>query len=285
MKKYVTTNIKKNEIKMLLKHPTYKEKVILIVEGKSDIRLFRSLFNPRYFKIESVEGKIALLEVVDDLFKDFKNRVVGLRDADCDRLLAQTESDSILLTDLHDAEMMMLNSPALDNFINEFASHENFDDILDNLRKVVFSAAYRIGLVRLLSEAHGLQFIFKALTFSGFLSINKLDIQVDMKRMLMQLIGRSPSKPENISVESLLSLIEGEEGKNHCQLQVCCGHDVTKIMELMFSQSWVSLDRNLNQERIESSLRLSYSAQHFCETALYANIKARYCGVPHLLAS
>ncbi|MEL4474412.1 DUF4435 domain-containing protein [Shewanella algae] len=285
MRQYLTMSSKRNEIRMLLKHPSYTDKAIVIVEGGSDIRLFRSLLNSERFKIESAEGKIELADIIDNLKADYKSRLAGLRDADHDRIVGNgDEVDNIILTDLHDAEMMMLSSSSLDNFINEYASNENHDDILERLRESVFDAAYIIGIARLVNEIKGLKLNFKAINISGFVSVNKLSIDIDLDGFVSQLISRSPNADPDLTKEVLINYIEAEEVKKHCRLQVCSGHDVTKLLERVFSQSWVSIDRKLNQSKIESALRLGYTTEMFAQTGVYESLKNIFDGIPEILA-
>ena len=284
MRQYLTTSSKKNEIRMLLKHPSYTGKAIVIVEGSSDIRLFRSLLNSDIFKIESAEGKIELVDIINNLQEQYKNRLAGLRDSDHDRIVGAGEIENIILTDLHDAEMMMLSSASLDNFINEYASNDNHDEILENLRECVFSAAYIIGIARLVNEIKGLKLNFKAINFSGFVSVNKLDIDIDLDEFVVQLISRSPNISADVTKDVLIGYMKAEEAKKHCCLQICSGHDVTKLVERVFSQSWVSIDRKLNQSKIESALRLGYTTEMFAQTEVYEKLKKIFEDHPEILS-
>lgn len=270
---------------MLLKHPSYADKAIIIVEGGSDIRLFRSLLNSEKFKIESAEGKVELSEIINDLQSDYENRLVGLRDADHDRILCtEPEAENIIITDLHDAEMMMLSSPSLDNFVNEYAVNENHDVILSELRNSVFDAAYFIGVARLINEIKDLKLNFKSLSFSGFVSVNKLEVIIDKQALLGQLIARSPNKPGSLTESLIMEYIESEIENEHCRLQACSGHDVTKLIGRVFSQSWASVDRNLNQPRVEAALRLGYSREMFMQTGVYEELKRKLGSSAELLS-
>lgn len=285
MKKYLTTSSKMNEIQMLLKHPSYADKAIVIVEGGSDIRLFRSLLNDQKFKIESADGKSELADIVEGLSVNYAGRLAGLRDADHDRITKQNAGrDSIVLTDLHDAEMMMLSSPSLDNFINEYASHENHGEILERLRESVFDAAYIIGIARLVNEIEVLNLNFKAINISGFVSVNKLNIDVDLDGLVSQLLARSPNAKVGLTKEVLVTYIEAEERKKHCGLQVCSGHDVTKLLEKVFSQSWASIERKLNQSKIESAMRLGYTPEMFSQTGVYEELKNIFSEISEILS-
>lgn len=53
MRQYLESTDVINSIKLLLKHPFYSDKLILVVEGTSDIRFFRSIFDYENIKLES----------------------------------------------------------------------------------------------------------------------------------------------------------------------------------------------------------------------------------------
>lgn len=286
MKKYITPESKKNEFRMLLKHPSYKDKVVIVVEGGSDVRLFRSLLDSKKMQIESVNGKAELDQIVNDLKKERNKKIFGLRDADHDRLLKfEHDSDSVFLTDAHDAEMMMLSSEALNNFVSEYSSHENHDILMEQLRMNLFEAAYDIGLVRYINERDNLMLNFKGINFSEFVSVTRCELSIDIRMLLEQLISRSSNVSKDITVDYLLSEFVRSKEVNHCKLQVCCGHDVTKLIEKVYAQSWASVDRKLNQSKIESALRLGYTKEMFSTTNLFKSLEDALLDIGNILTS
>ncbi len=84
MRKYIDQVDKKNEIRLLFKHPSYKDKTIIVVEGDSDIKIFRKLIQHANIKIESIDGKKDLVEVMKQLSIEFPEKIFGICDADFD---------------------------------------------------------------------------------------------------------------------------------------------------------------------------------------------------------
>ena len=72
MRQYLEPTDVINSIKLLLKHPFYSDKLILIVEGTSDIRFFRSIFDYENVKIESIDGKKSLIFAMEKLVRSHK---------------------------------------------------------------------------------------------------------------------------------------------------------------------------------------------------------------------
>ena len=79
---------------------------------------------------------------------------------------------------------------------------------------------------------------------------------------------RSPRIPEHADNEYLLSRYSEITIKEFDSMQICCGHDVTKFISFILRQRDLSNDRNMSQEKVERSLRLSYTLEYFLETRL-----------------
>ena len=119
MRQYIDANDKRNEIRLLFRHPSYKDKIIIVVEGNSDIKLFRKLIQDDRIKIESIDGKKDLIKVMKELSVEYPDKILGICDADFDHLIGIAEERrkySVYVTDNHDIEIMMLLSPAIHSF-------------------------------------------------------------------------------------------------------------------------------------------------------------------------
>lgn len=275
MRSYIDENDKINEIRLLLRHPSYKNKTIIIVEGETDIRLFRKILNHEKLEIESVDGKKRLIEVMKKLLPDFKSSILGICDADHDhlfQLLDERSRYSIYITDQHDAEVMLLNSPALDSFINEFTTKEHASTIGAKILPAVFDSAYTIGLIRWINADEHLNINFKGLNFSLFTSTEGISVTIDAEKLISELIIRSKNKLENCTKEYLNQKIEEYNKKQGCKFQVCCGHDLTNILSMIYRQPSISIDTNMDAKKIESTLRVGYNKHYFISTLLFQNM-------------
>ena len=275
MRNYIDENDKKNEIRLLFKHPLYKGKFIVVVEGRSDVRLFRSVLDNEKIKLETMDGKKQLLNAMKDLIIEFPQNILAICDADHDHLMECAESIkqySIYVTDQHDAEIMMLNSPALNSFIHEYSSFDNTNALCTSLLGNVFNAAYQIGLLRWVNCKENLNIRFKGLNFNQFIDVDKLDISVDMNFLIDELLKRSSNKSEQVTKEYLGQMASEYEAKKACKMQVCSGHDVTNIIAIVFRQRWASLELNMDQKKVESSLRVGFQKSFFNNTQLFKNI-------------
>lgn len=277
MRNYLDSNDKKTEIRLLLQHPSYKNKVIAVVEGNSDYQLFRKLLKHDNIEIEPVDGKKNLVLIMKELVGEFPDKLLGICDADFDHLTSEADDRtpySVFVTDVHDAEMMMLDSPGLKSFIDEFSSKENVDHLHENAFNNALDAAYHIGLIRYASLKHNLKINFRGLNYSKFVEVNELSVTLDNSELIKMLIERSGPLPDGVNInETIQHVIENDQLKSESRLQACCGHDVTNIIAQIYRQSWASRETNMGFKRVEESLRIAYQPSYFEKTNLYNNIK------------
>jgi len=274
MREYIGGNDKANEIRMLLSHPSYKNKVIMVVEGGTDIRLFRKFFSHEMLEFVDVDGKSQVLHVMSDLIEIYAKRLLAICDADFDNL-TEIENDDlgVFLTDYHDAEIMMIQSSAFAAFAQEY-SMDNWvyrsDEILENCLAV----AYTVGLLRWMSVENNLKLNFKAINLHSFLNIDDECIEIDTSCLISTLLQRSANAPRVTTANLIAEKLEEYKVRNCCKLQVCCGHDATKIVSCVYQQPSVSLETNMNQRKVESSLRIGYGKSEFESSVLFRRVNS-----------
>lgn len=277
MRKYIDENDKKNEIRLLFKHPLYKDKIIMVVEGKSDIKLFRGLFNTEMIKLESIDGKNNILGAMSDLADEYPKRILAISDADHSHLTADGidyERLCVYLTDYHDAEIMLVNSPSLEYFVNEYSSPESLDELKADLLSMVLDAAYPIGLLRWLNSVEDLGLRFEGINFRTFIDVETMRVSVDEIALIDEVIRRSSKLEDTVTSEYLINSLVKYREKNGCKLQVSCGHDVTKIISIIYQTRWASLELNMDHRKVESALRIGFQKRHFMATNLYKKIES-----------
>jgi len=278
MRDYIDENDKKNEIRLLFRHPSYKNKIIVVVEGDSDYKLFRKLISHERIKIESIDGKKQLIQVMKTLSVEFPEQILGICDADFDHLMGEAEDRkeyAVFVTDEHDIEIMMLFSPALHAFYDEYSSKENIDIIKELALKNILNASYYLGLIRWLNIEYHFNLNFKGMNYSQFIHADKLRIELNEDALIDALLNRSPKLSQGVNKESLLAVIEEFNEKSKCERQVCCGHDVTNIMALIYRQHWASVETNMSFQKIEMALRVGYPKSHFYKTRLFESLRAK----------
>lgn len=192
MRSHITSTTKLNEIKMLIDRRQFKNKVFVIVEGKTDIKLFRKLFNTNYVQIESVDGKDNVKQIIKSLIEKYTDRILGISDADFDHLLNIQHDQEIYLTDTHDIETMIMGELGLDSIISEYAKDDYHDSLKQSLLTKSINVAYDVGLFKLLNRVNNLFLSFKEVDLSDFIAVNKFQVEFDRNGYIEAILDNSP---------------------------------------------------------------------------------------------
>ncbi len=179
---------------------------------------------------------------------------------------------SVFVTDEHDIEIMMLKSSALNSFIDEYSSKENIDDFKRHLFRRALDVAYSIGLIKWVNIEKEFNINFKGLNYSEFINVERTEITINIDLFIEILMKRSKCLSESVKKDELIKYVEQYRNKSSCKFQVCCGHDVTNIIALVYRHKWASIENNMNFKKVESSLRLGYQLSHFWKTNLYQEL-------------
>jgi hypothetical protein len=130
-----------------------KHCAILIVEGPSDSRFWKPLVSQRC-EIIIAGGKGNLINAVRLLSQDSWEGIVGVADADLDRIRATSkESDNLIYTDCHDLETTLLGrTSVLVEILHQYASaHQvrSFEDSEDaTVREALLERSLAFGRLR-----------------------------------------------------------------------------------------------------------------------------------------
>ncbi|MCK5719977.1 MAG: hypothetical protein KAH84_08555 [Thiomargarita sp.] len=269
IKRFVNLSRKLTEIRLRISNTRGQSKVFIILEGNTDIKLFRSLFSLRYTDTTSIQGKDNVEEALIILAKEGYIKFFGIVDADFSHLeKGYKDIPNIFLTDHHDGEVMMINSPALNSVVCELSSEKCLEILVENIKSNIFECASYIGYSRWFHEKESKlteKYILKfdGLDFNKFITVKKCQIFLDKNKFLDTIIEYS--KPENLTANDLSNKIENLKQKPKDYLQICNGHDLTKLLSLI-------LFGNINPKKIESHLRVAFNIDYFKLTNLYKNI-------------
>ncbi len=131
----------------------------LIVEGDNDYLCYKKFINTSQCRIRIAYGNPNVIEVISVLESRNYQHVLGIIDADLRRLKNTIPvSSNILLTDSHDLETMLIQSPAFEHVIESYCSKDKYEAFLenkgDNLRNVFLQIAKPIAYFRWIVEIH-----------------------------------------------------------------------------------------------------------------------------------
>ncbi len=238
---------------------------IVLVEGDTDTRLYRKfILQAPLVRLTHCEGKPALLEAMS-LIEDRGIRgVLGICDADFDRITGRSMRSDIVRADLHDAEMMIVHSGAFKHLCEELYEMNMDDGSFQARRNTLLRMAANIGALRLWNEENKGSIAFHAVDPGGFL----MGDEFSCDDYLSKLLELSPGS--SITFEQARDILSG----GHVGIQdgeLACGHDFTALLDA--NAAMTTGRESYGAETVEKMLRLSFDPVNFGKTALVAEMR------------
>jgi len=272
MKKSITAHDVANAVRMIR---TLHKDAFLVVEGDMDMRVYKNFIDPIKCKMINALNKENAINLLGILERENFMGVLVIVDSDFDFLEEDFHiSKNLLLTDTHDLETMILESPALDKMLGEFGSERKIKSLSDrlnkNIREILVESGQPIGYLRWVSLKDTLSLRFEGLSFTGF--INKETLAIDELK-LVKTVKNHSQKP-GLSDEGIRTRMKELKDHTHNPWSICCGHDLVCILSIGFQKALGSHDAGkVKHDIIERSLRLAYEHSYFASTRLYRDIQ------------
>ena len=244
---------------------------LLIVEGRDDNLFMKKFACQRTCKIVVGEGKQNICEAITILQNSNFSGVLGVVDADFDRLGELPErGPNIVMPEYHDLETMLLCSPALSQVLIEHGNQDKLNDFGENVLDALIQRALPIGCLRLYSSQNDLKLRFNRLSYSSWVETS--DFSVDEVKMITAV--KNLSQRHDLSPESLSVGIRQIEADQHNPLELCNGTDLVEILSIGFrSVLGNNSSTEANAEKLRRSLRLAYTSQDFDSSELAAAVQ------------
>lgn len=263
-KKDITYQEKYNELRLDISHPNNRKQTFVLVEGDSDIRLFRKFFNLDNCNVECIPGgKFKLEECVGELSQKHA-LIMGIRDADFCHLAEEKYSKkNMFLTDYHDIEITMLaQEDILSAFLFEYLPDLKKAEHAILLQHLMNTISI-IGYLKWLSEEEKMEFSFEV----GFDDLMKFEKQtIDVEKYIQRVVGKSA----NAKIKDFSTIVEKIEKLSAKQINLfhlTNGHDLLKTFARYFREK--AARKGLSAEILESTLRISFNLENYKKTELF----------------
>ncbi len=259
---------KLNELRLDISHPNSRGRVFVFVEGETDIRLFRKLFNLDNCKVENIPGgKLKLEECVGELVPNHA-LIIGIRDADFTHLSTVPYTiPNIFLTDFHDIEMSLIaEDEVFSSIIFEFTKSPK--QAHNVIRGNFFEIIKEISLLKWLNDIEDLRINFKKTGFQDIISFTNNNI--DFEEYYRRLLSKSPNA--NITdIAIVRSKIDALKSSNPNAFQLSNGHDFIEAFSQFLRVKGTA--NNVSNEFVASIFRTNFGNDLFAKTLLYQNTK------------
>ena len=245
------------------------EGCFLVVEGRDDRLFFEQFTDAAACHIQVAEGKEKVVEVIRILEDDNFPGVVGVIDADFDRIEGHKRgSTNLILLETHDLEALLIQSPALDRVLVEFGSREKIETFGRDIRETLIEAALPIGCLRLHSRRTELRLQFQGLKYASCVDLDSLTID---RQSLVQEVKNRSQLPE-LSSDELQQAIRVLEHSGQEPWQVCSGDDLVSILAVGLRKV-LGTNSTVRNEELCRSLRLAYEASDFANSQLIGELQ------------
>lgn len=249
-----------------------KNKVVIVVEGDSDLRLDIKLFN-EHAKIEPMYGKLKLLSLDPELYNVFSRNLIAIKDADFDHLNGiNPPHKNVFLTDKHDIEMTMIDSEIIESILAEYIGKaDNYSELcdgqnlIDNLAENLKDYSY----IKWKNDVDNGHINFDAVRMKELEVANS---PASFTKSLDIIYSKGCNSRGEVEIIKETDMISFKE-KHPCEdlALLVCGHDFCASMV-----EWIrSVPNNLSglsKEGLEGIIRMLYSPAKFYATSLYRNI-------------
>jgi hypothetical protein len=248
---------------------------IVLAEGSGDSLLLRRFADPSHCRILVANGKENALGALAMLEAGSHPGIVALVDKDFWQIEQyQHESPNVLSTDTHNAETMLLRSPALDRVLAELGSEaklRNFEQTcgLDPRTGLVAAGAV-LGALRWLNHQRQVRLDFEGLTFSKFIQRESLTVD---KASYVRTVSNN-SRQFGIPTADHIREMDHVLSAGHDPWHLSCGHDIVEVLSIALTRTLGSRPViEVRRQTLERELRLAYDETTFRSTALCADIR------------
>ncbi|MES2589195.1 MAG: DUF4435 domain-containing protein [Bacteroidota bacterium] len=268
-KQDITYQDKLNELKLDLSHPNSNGICFVLLEGETDIRLFRKFFNLENCKVENIPGGNPKLEMAVSELVKISELVIGIRDADFINLAeAPYSKTNIFLTDFHDIEMTLISQDdSMSSLIFEFTDIQKENHYL--VREEIICTIEKVSLLKWLNYRENLEIVFNKTGFQDLLSF--VNLRIDFDQYFSRLLSKSPNA-KIVDIDIIKSKMTGLKALNPNPYQLCNGHDFTKTFSQFIREKGKTKD--IDDVTLSSILRINCTKDFYYSTRLFASTKA-----------
>jgi hypothetical protein len=242
----------------------------LLVEGATDIKRFERVVSEGPCSFVNCFGKPNAKEAIERLYDDGFPGVLGMIDADFDRLLSrEIDHEGIVVSGTHDFDLDAATTSMFERYLNEVADQSKIAaaggarDLMANL----LMAIKPLTAMRFANEKHQLGYSLSKLGIEEFFDGRAVNVDAMVDAVSWGAFSGAAEKA------ALKAHIAHYAGSNIDLQQATCGHDFCAALGIALRdvagarrppQTW--------QSEVEMHFRLAFDLGHFRETHAYVAV-------------
>ena len=232
----------------LLIQRTGDSRILLVVEGDSDIRSLRRRINEQDCRIIAGYSKQAIVKALRHIERKDPDGCIGLVDRDFDDLIHEPTSDNIYMTQLYDREAdLLLECNIMYDFIDAGMDENKVARLLSvsclsSISAIIVRIAAIIGRIRLASMGDEIYLDLSNVPFGGVVIWPAV---LDEDKLVRSLVKRSSMSEQDVRAVVVTCMVaEAVDDKRMCR-----GHDLAKVLAVS-SRWWAS--RKIGYREVEN---------------------------------
>lgn len=255
----------------------------ILMEGDFDELLYSKFLDENYCKIEVMNGKENVVEVMGFINQKKPTAAIAIIDADLDYIQKVNYPENIFLTDSHDADAEMFLSDAFFRVTREFYSKNKAGtmDKLKSIRDVIIGIEIPVACLRIYDKEKQLNFAFKpnsddekSFPYGKFIECDKNKLNhKGVKAMVRAVCSYDGDQGRGMDQEEMVDGVNEIIKRDFPMPYIIHGHDLMHILSLSLKRYGKKNKQNRTNEDWESCFRLAYSKEEFEGTKLYGKLK------------
>jgi hypothetical protein len=236
----------------------------LLLAGESDIKRFGKFVDQDGCSIQNCFSRQNLLEAIDILTDEGFSGVLGLADAEFDRIEGHAQSEGIIFSDSHDFDLDFIRTDSLHRYLTEVAHSDKCNELggPEGVRAWLLEACKPLSVLRYITRVQDLgirldQVDYRQICIDGCVDVDLLAYHLSASQ-------------SNTSVDDLKSMLKSYVTQNFDLLQLTNGNDLSAMLGLAL-QGHLG-DRKPDQAfgaEVKIHLRLTFSEEDFVHTPLF----------------
>lgn len=254
----------------------------LLVEGGSDALFWEARVHRYACQVRAMGGREQALTELRTVVVEGKGGFVAVLDADFDRVDGSLPTDpNVVWTDVHDLEVHLIASRALDKVLIERGSRTKCDGFeaeeQRTVREALLARAVALGRLRWLSRRDALALTFRKSSGESFRYVDygkfcdRSSWRVDEEKLVQEVLNFSV-QPRLRVADLLERMARLPEVANEAVLQLCVGHDLVGLLMVGLRSRLGS--QNYKMEELEERLRLAFERGDLEKTGMYQALRS-----------
>ena len=249
-----------NSVRLTLNNHVNSGKIIMVVEGPSDKFFFK-----RFYSSERIEiiptGKCSEVVNVIQTLQIYRKRLVGVKDADFDRLNGISYSfDNLFMTEGHDLEIMILASSKVFDYLNvEYLLSPKVTSFTKNK---IYRDLLPLSMLRWYNSKYSLRIKFDKIN-PGSCCIQGQFNFTQYERLLFSYGNNNAKRPDKSHFRKWCRVFRAPYS------EITTGHDAIKVLYQYVRNIY---KRNISEKVFQKNIITAYPKEAFEQTKLAINM-------------